>query len=123
MDREVKQRFYNSKDWKYLRDYILYIEPYCRKCLNDKGKLVLATEVDHIIDIDDNEDLMLDINNLQPLCKSCHSSKTLSKTLKEKNIPNEKKKQKRGDVVKQWKIKIITPVFEQMKGDEDLRTS
>jgi 5-methylcytosine-specific restriction protein A len=49
-------------------------EPLCRSC-RGQGKIVAATEVDHIVPKQDGGADAFD--NLQPLCKPCHSRKTL----------------------------------------------
>lgn len=57
----------NSSAWQRLRAYVLAVEPLCRDC---KG---VATDVDHVSgDPSDNRP-----QNLQPLCHSCHSAKTM----------------------------------------------
>lgn len=48
---------------------------FCVECKR-RGVLVGATEIDHIIPLVKNMDLKYDLNNLQPLCKPCHSRKT-----------------------------------------------
>ena len=60
--------FYNSKEWRALSAYVLMINNYqCAEC----GKV--ATEVHHIIEVKDDWSKRLDIDNLQPLCTSCHT--------------------------------------------------
>lgn len=89
--REIRQKFYQSKEWRNIREYVLSKEPFCRKC-KAEGYLVPAYAVDHIVDIVDEPLKRLDINNLQPLCRKCHSSKTLSKMNRIENKPNENRK-------------------------------
>lgn len=62
--------------WRRLRQYVLSTEPLCRAC-DKQGRLTAAREVDHITRISDGGG-RLDIDNLQPLCKPCHSAKTMS---------------------------------------------
>lgn len=69
--RKARQAFYNSPEWKILRDYIISSNPLCDRCL-DKLRITPATEVHHRVDIKDNPSLRLDMNNLQALCKPCH---------------------------------------------------
>ena len=104
-NRESRQKFYSSKDWRALREYVLAMEPLCRKCKLE-GYNIPAEVVDHIIDIVDDPDKALDINNLQPLCKSCHDRKTFSKTLKTNNVANENRKKIRelNLFKRKWKI-------------------
>lgn len=61
--------FYNSPEWQTARIHVLTLEPNCRRC----G--ATATDVDHIIAIEDGGPL-LDPTNHQPLCHACHSAKT-----------------------------------------------
>jgi len=70
VDQKVRKRFYNSKTWKYTRIEQLSLEPLCRSCRR------LANEVDHIVPISLGGQ-EIDPNNLQSLCKRCHSKKTL----------------------------------------------
>jgi 5-methylcytosine-specific restriction endonuclease McrA len=62
---------YLTPRWKALRAAILRHEPVCRAC-----RLARATHVDHIRAHHGSEALFWAIENLQPLCWSCHSSKT-----------------------------------------------
>lgn len=66
-----------GRNWQALREMILSAEPLCRECAK-QGLVIVATEVDHIIPKkqggEDSED------NLQPLCHSCHSRKTMRET-------------------------------------------
>ncbi|RMG71918.1 MAG: HNH endonuclease [Chloroflexi bacterium] len=59
--------------WMRIREAQLKREPLCRICYKD-GRLVAATEVDHIVPLckggNDNRD------NLQSLCCDCHKIKT-----------------------------------------------
>lgn len=61
--------------WHKVRLQHLKAEPLCRHCL-ERGDIVPATDVDHVIPIIVNPDLRLDDTNLQSLCHSCHSKKT-----------------------------------------------
>ncbi|MDC0325220.1 HNH endonuclease [bacterium] len=70
--QSASARGYGSR-WQKLRLMVLKREPLCRHC-NIQGQITLATDVDHIISLvrgGTNE-----LNNLQPLCHSCHSKKT-----------------------------------------------
>lgn len=62
----------NSKAWYVLRRSVLNSEPLCRMC-KAQGLTVPATEVDHLAGAWDNRR-----ESLQPLCKSCHSIKTMA---------------------------------------------
>lgn len=63
----------NSKAWRSIRADVLAGEPLCRHCARD-GKTTAATDVDHIDDDATNNDPA----NLQPLCRRCHSVKTVA---------------------------------------------
>lgn len=62
----------DGKDWRTLRAYVLSGEPCCRHCIT-RGITTVGTEVDHI----NNDPTDNRLVNLQPLCKSCHSLKTM----------------------------------------------
>ena len=62
----------NGAAWRKLRAYVLRGEPLCRHC-TARGLTMAATEVDHRDDDPSNNELI----NLMPLCKPCHSRKTM----------------------------------------------
>ena len=62
----------NGVAWRKLRAYVLRGEPLCRHC-TARGLTMAATEVDHRDDDPSNNELV----NLMPLCKPCHSRKTM----------------------------------------------
>lgn len=75
MDTSDHQRkVYHSARWKALRKKILRASPCCIKCKED-GRIVAASHVDHIKAVKDGGAIW-DEENLQSLCRSCHSSKT-----------------------------------------------
>jgi 5-methylcytosine-specific restriction protein A len=53
---------------------VLISEPLCRVCA-EQGITREATDVDHIIGIEDGGEA-LDLDNLRPVCKSCHQRLT-----------------------------------------------
>lgn len=69
-------KHYSRKSWRLLRLEQLDQQPFC-KAIRPDGSVcnALATEVDHIVPLSvggtDDED------NLQSLCHSCHSRKTV----------------------------------------------
>lgn len=69
------KHLYNSIHWQRLRKQVLNQQPLCVECMKVK-RIAPATVVDHIKPHKGNEKLFFDINNLQPLCKSCHDRKT-----------------------------------------------
>jgi 5-methylcytosine-specific restriction protein A len=64
----------------------------CEKC-EERGLIVPAAEVHHIREISLAPDLALDFNNLESLCKTCHSQESY-KFIRERNDPG-----RRGGVV------------------------
>ena len=61
-----------SARWQKLRRWVLDRDPLCHTCL-DHDRITEATDVDHRSgDPSDNS-----FGNLQPLCHSCHSRKTM----------------------------------------------
>ena len=93
--REGRNLFYSSPEWRAIREIVLREEPFCRECLKN-GIQELSTEVDHIVDISDDSSKFMDRNNLQGLCKSCHSKKTF-------HTRPSFQKQKYSIVNKKWK--------------------
>jgi len=69
-------RFYRLARWKAMRRYVLEHEPLCRAC-QAQGRVEAATEVDHVEPHRGDPALFFAFANLQPLCRSCHSRKTL----------------------------------------------
>lgn len=76
--RHAKQReaqthpnkaFYNTKRWRTTRRTHLFNHPLCAHCQ------ALATDVDHIIPIEQGGDRWAP-TNLQGLCSQCHGRKT-----------------------------------------------
>ena len=67
---------YRTGTWKDLRAAQLLREPFCRICAVE-GRRTRATDVDHIRDHKGDWSLFADPENLESLCHSCHSRKTL----------------------------------------------
>ena len=59
-----------------LRPAQLLREPFCRECAR-RGIRTYATDVDHVKDHKGDWALFTDRGNLQSLCHSCHSRKTM----------------------------------------------
>ncbi len=71
--------FYQTTRWRKLRRYVLSREPLCRDPFGEHAEwceVVSATEVDHIVPRRVRPELELSLENLQALCKRCHSRKT-----------------------------------------------
>ena len=73
----ASRRGYGSR-WRRTRADFLARHPLCADPFGRHGsRLVAASEVDHIIPHRGDPDLFWDEANLQALCKSCHSRKTM----------------------------------------------
>ena len=70
------QRLYDTDTWQRLRAMQLSSDPWCKMCL-DNGVYTQAIDVDHIKPHRGDPALFFG-GELQSLCKSCHSRKTLS---------------------------------------------
>ena len=71
--------FYDTARWRRLRRMVLARAPLCADVFGHHeadGVTVPAVDVDHIIERSERPDLELDMGNLQPLCKACHTRKT-----------------------------------------------
>lgn len=73
--RRLRQKAYQSSEWKKLRDIYMKEHPVCEECLA-KGKITPAVDIHHkespFKNNEVNKSLLLDYNNLQALCKECH---------------------------------------------------
>lgn len=72
--RRRRNKFYESRSWRNLRAFILRNEPLCRLC-SQKGIAKEAKVVDHIDPIE-HGGAKLSPENVQPLCITCHNSKS-----------------------------------------------
>lgn len=63
--------------WRKLRQVFIRQNPLCAMCMQ-QGRIVPAKEVDHIRPHRGDNALRMDWDNLQALCKPCHSRKTAS---------------------------------------------
>lgn len=69
---------YNSRKWRALRESVLQREPLCRICAKD-GEIKPAQMVDHIKPVNKGGSFT-DIDNLQPLCNTCHAKKSATES-------------------------------------------
>lgn len=69
--RGVKDRFYDSSEWRTMRTAFIVRHPVCNRC-----KRSAATEVHHVQSRRDNPELALTWENLEALCSPCHKSET-----------------------------------------------
>lgn len=96
--KEWQKKFYKSKEWISLRNYVRNNREMgvCQKC----QKLIIKKKwiVDHIVEIDDKnkEDTTITLNekNLQLLCITCHNKKTFG----EKEVIKEVDYKKRNGI-------------------------
>lgn len=86
--KEQKRKFYNSREWRAMREAIKCRDNYeCQECkrngrvsidmneLNKNDRKKIALVVDHIKPLEDYPELALDPDNLETLCVSCHNKK------------------------------------------------
>jgi 5-methylcytosine-specific restriction protein A len=69
-----KEPRYNTTQWRNVRALILQDSPLCKAC-EEVGLITLAQMVDHIKPVRLGGNFW-DHENLQPLCNSCHASKS-----------------------------------------------
>jgi 5-methylcytosine-specific restriction protein A len=69
-----KEPRYNTQQWRNVRALILQHSPLCKAC-EEFGLITLAQMVDHIKPVRLGGNFW-DNENLQPLCNSCHASKS-----------------------------------------------
>ncbi len=92
--KDCQQRSEEAQSWRWmyrtrewlddLRPTQLLREPFCRECAR-RGIRTLATDVDHIEDHKGDWGRFTDRKNLQSLCHSCHSRKTMAEMHAKKN--------------------------------------
>lgn len=76
-DTLKKQGFYVKRTWRHCRVLALQRDHYlCQDC-KEKGKVTIATEVHHIIPLEQRPDLALELSNLRSLCRQCHEATKL----------------------------------------------
>lgn len=78
-NRYIEPR-YNTTQWRNVRELVLQSNPMCVHC-ESVGLITLAEMVDHIEPVRLGGNFW-DMSNLQPLCNSCHASKSA----KERNL-------------------------------------
>lgn len=84
-DTRERDRFYHTARWRKLRRWFLALDAdkypkwrcgaLCWEC-KQAGRVTAATEVDHIVPREQGGSAT-DPKNLESLCKSCHSKKTM----------------------------------------------
>lgn len=64
--------WYNTARWKKLRAIVLAASPYCTRCEAD-GIVTPSDTVNHRVPHKGDFELFWDMENLEAVCKSCHS--------------------------------------------------
>ena len=72
---ELSRTFYKTAIWIETRKKKLRLNPLCEECQRN-GTMVIGKIVDHIIPIKQGGE-PYDLDNLQTLCWSCHSRKSI----------------------------------------------
>lgn len=68
-----EQGFYVKRPWRHCRRLALQRDNYlCQDCLA-RNIITTATEVHHIIPLEERPDLALTLSNLRSLCYDCHA--------------------------------------------------
>ena len=76
--REIRQKFYKTKQWRRLRAVQLRKAPLCEGCLKKRPKrLILANICDHLKPDWENFKQFLS-GPFQSLCRQCHNDKTVN---------------------------------------------
>jgi 5-methylcytosine-specific restriction protein A len=74
--RRLRQKAYQSKEWRELRDTYIKMHPLCEECIK-KNIVTPAVDVHHLKTPFSkgtiNYTLLLDMNNLESVCKVCHA--------------------------------------------------
>ena len=79
MNRLERRQFYNSSEWRALRQYVLARDNYeCQMC-KAEGRVTTdqtaVLEVDQIKELAYYPELAWDADNLRTLCKDCHNKR------------------------------------------------
>lgn len=73
--RALAQRVRSSARWRRVRSLQLGRHPLCQDC-RGAGRLVPATQVDHVVPLVNDPALAYDLANLRSLCTRCHAIKS-----------------------------------------------
>jgi 5-methylcytosine-specific restriction endonuclease McrA len=68
------EKFYGTEKWKRKRAAILARDKYQCQICKRYGRTRQATEVHHIVHLEDDPSRALDGSNLISLCKACHNA-------------------------------------------------
>lgn len=65
-----------DRQWRKVRQLALARDSHlCRDCL-ERDKVTAASEVHHVVKIEQRPDLRLCVDNLRSLCRDCHDVRT-----------------------------------------------
>lgn len=73
-NRDVRRWYYTAR-WKALREQKQRDNPLCVEC-QAEGRVMVWTDLDHVIPHQGDEALFFNADNVQGLCKPHHSAKT-----------------------------------------------
>lgn len=75
--RNLRQKAYQNTKWRKMRDTYMHEHPLCEECLK-QGKVTPAEDIHHkrspFQKGEVNWNLLLDYNNLEAVCKTCHAT-------------------------------------------------
>lgn len=94
-----KTGFYNTMEWKYIRDRRRLENPFCQRC-ETKGITKPMNVVNHIKPVEDFPELSLVYENTESLCDRCNIETTL-------NDQKERKKRQKMERGKQL-MKVLS---------------
>ena len=75
INKKITHKFYNTAKWKRVSKNYKVNNPLCEMC-SKRDVVRIGEYVDHIIPIQIDYELRLDIENMQCLCSKCHAHKT-----------------------------------------------
>lgn len=106
--RKMRQKAYQNKNWRKLRDTYLREHPICEECLA-KGKVTPAEDVHHkrspFRGGEVNYNLLLDYHNLESVCKDCHGEIHAAQ---------------QGHISPEEILKALDELFEELEEDEQI---
>jgi 5-methylcytosine-specific restriction endonuclease McrA len=76
------EKFYGTEKWKRKRAAILARDKYQCQICKRYGRMRQATEVHHIVHLEDDPSRALDSSNLISLCRACHAAQHPEKAAK-----------------------------------------
>ena len=71
-DNKQYADFYNSKQWRTLRQSFISAFPLCKRCL-EAGHVTQAQIIHHKVEVRHDWNKRLDWDNLESICRSCHN--------------------------------------------------